>query len=1041
MSKKTLVLKPLVLATLIAISTSATAEITIPQNPTLSSTISDQFDQLNFNLDVNCDGSDQGCKKYTGTESDLFQQNILARPNDYFQNQSNAYYDNVLSPFYENTSGQNSSDKTLIVTSFNNVNNFVFAYSNHNGNSNVMPDVSASANRLLIDLGDSQWTSTVNYEGPADFNSSNVPSIAAVGNAQGGAIDNQLIIQNSAFTTQAGFIANAAFTHQQKNSVDGNIALIDTVKIEKGVANSINHIGASWIMYSDQNFENSNNVTWIESSDLEVDLIYSAKVNSGAWNTAKKNVTYINASNLTIDSSQSLRGIFSSSTNANAEQNWLEIQDTEITITGTQSTYIGSAYMAKKAINNTTIIRGDSNIQSSANLYVGGGFANARYGNAQSITAATENKVLIGGSQDNRVKLSANSLGIYGGMLMFSGDTSLIGQANKNTIAIENADIGKAGIYGGYYSGTAKTAEVTFNTVNIENSTFSSSTSIYGAFSANGNTNTSANNNTVTIGHNSSFEMLSIYGGRTQNGTAIGNTVMLSDTIVNGELTVYGGKITGTSGGTASGNHVIIGENVTGKDNGLLTANTIVGGTVSVNVDGNSYNQFVLDENRLTTSSTFQTKILGGFQHYEFIVNADTQPGNAIISVTGSMPVILQTTGDIQSTVAVGGTGLDLSVGTTYTLIDSNAGFSDLDGNTLTAADELNGLKQDLVIKSNSSLVRIESNELNKDSYDLTLDETGQNLNITITDKSSSADIVNPETDVLMQASIASLASLFAADDLLVDTALKSRNNSRLDGPFAAMRAGTWSHDATSRFETDVYSGLLGWALHASDVEFGPFIEMGRGNYKMDDGASGHHNYVGAGIYANWETPFYVRLTGYLKGGAMENNFETKLVGQSFDFDNTSAYWGAHIGANVDINVTEKLRARPFVSYFYDGRESETFTKHGGVVDGSKFDFDTINAHRVQVGSMFEYAYTDTSRPYFGITYEQVIKAEAEGAARDAQGKLSLNSSDVEGATGIISAGWSYLNSQKDFEFNFGVNGYAGARNGVSAQMGANWFF
>ena len=1028
MTTKSPALKPIVLATLIALSTAVKAEIQIPANPTHESTVSDQFAALNINRGVQCDPNDSGCKKYTGTESDLFQQNILARPDA----DSGNYYNNVLSPFYENTSGLNSTDKTLVVTSFNNVNNFVFAYSNHNGNSNTMPDVEASGNRLLIDLDDSSWTSAVVYEGPAGINTAYVPSIAAVGNAQGGATDNQLVIQNSAFTTKAGFIANAAFTDKQSNSVNGNIALIDTVKVQKGDANSINRIGASWVINSNQNFENSNNVTWIENSELEVDLIYATSVNSGASNTAKKNVTYINDSTLTIDSSQSLRGVFSSSTNANAEENWLELQNTDITITGTQSTYMGAAYMAKQAINNTTIIR-ESTIQSSGNLFIGGGFANAGFKNAQSITTASENKVLIGGSQDNLVKLSASSLGIYGGMLAFDGDTTLTGQANRNSVAIQNADIGKAGIYGGYYSGTATTAEVTFNTVNIENSSFSNSTSIYGAYSANGVTKTSADNNTVTIGHNSSFDALNIYGGRTQNGSAVGNTVTLSDSIVNGELNIYGGRVTGTSGGVASGNHVIIGENVTGKDNGLLVANTIVGGA--------SGNQLVIDENRLTTASAFQTTTLGGFQHYEFIVDDNTQPGNAIISVTGTLPVILQTSGNTQSTVAVGGTGLDLTVGTTYTLIDSNAGFSDLYGNTLTASDDLNGMKRDLTIEENSSLVRITTNEIRKDSYDLVLDETGKNLNMTITDRSSSTDIVNPETDVLLQASIASVASLFAADDLLVDTALKSRNNQRLSGPFVAARAGTYSHDASSRFDTDVYSGLLGFALHASDVEFGPFIEMGRSNYEMHQGASGHHNYAGVGVYANWQTPFYVRLTGYLKGGAIENNFSTTLVGQSVDFDKTSAYWGAHVGVNADFNVTEKLRARPFVSYFYDGRESESFTQHGNVVDGAKFDFDTINAHRVQVGSMFEYAHTETSRPYFGVTYEQVIKAEAEGTVRDSQGNLSLNSSDVEGATGIISAGWSYLNTAGDFEFNFGVNGYGGARNGVSAQMGANWKF
>ena len=541
-----------------------------------------------------------------------------------------------------------------------------------------------------------------------------------------------------------------------------------------------------------------------------------------------------------------------------------------------------------------------------------------------------------------------------------------------------------------------------------------------------------ANQNTIVISNSTIEGALTFYGGYTsKENSASGNRIYLSNvTISDGAVLVGGRAVTQGVNATASDNLIVM-DNLKGKDNSRVTFNRVLGGAIG--------SEGYINNNTLITSSGFNAETFGGFQHYQFIVDQNSFKDGAFISVTGNAGVVLQPTGANQSTIAIGGTNLDLSPGSSYTLISSAGGFKDTEGNALTASTDLNGMKQDMVIDSTASLVRIEHNEISKDDYDLAID--GNDLNMVVESSGTSADGVNPETDVLMQASIASLASLFAADDLLVDTALKSRNNSRLDGPFAAMRAGTWSHDATSRFETDVYSGLLGWALHASDVEFGPFIEMGRGNYKMDDGASGHHNYVGAGIYANWETPFYVRLTGYLKGGAMENNFETKLVGQSFDFDNTSAYWGAHIGANVDINVTEKLRARPFVSYFYDGRESETFTKHGGVVDGSKFDFDTINAHRVQVGSMFEYAYTDTSRPYFGITYEQVIKAEAEGAARDAQGKLSLNSSDVEGATGIISAGWSYLNSQKDFEFNFGVNGYGGTRNGVSAQMNAGWRF
>ena len=48
MTTKSLALKPIVLATLIALSTAVKAEIQIPTNPTHESTVSDQFAALNI---------------------------------------------------------------------------------------------------------------------------------------------------------------------------------------------------------------------------------------------------------------------------------------------------------------------------------------------------------------------------------------------------------------------------------------------------------------------------------------------------------------------------------------------------------------------------------------------------------------------------------------------------------------------------------------------------------------------------------------------------------------------------------------------------------------------------------------------------------------------------------------------------------------------------------------------------------------------------------------------------------------------------------
>ena len=204
----------------------------------------------------------------------------------------------------------------------------------------------------------------------------------------------------------------------------------------------------------------------------------------------------------------------------------------------------------------------------------------------------------------------------------------------------------------------------------------------------------------------------------------------------------------------------------------------------------------------------------------------------------------------------------------------------------------------------------------------------------------------------------------------------------------------------------------------------------------------GRHNYAGIGLYADYGTSVEgLKLTGYLKGGAFSNHLNTQLVGQKVKFDNTGAYWGVHLGTHYDFQLS-KLRSRTFVSYFYDGLQSSSYDVAGSeAIAGASFKFDSLTAHRVQIGSLFEYDHSATLRPYFGLTFEQVLSAEAKGTATDSKGSMTLRSSYLEGSTGIISAGWTYLNEAQTFEFEVGVNGYIGTRQGVSGQVQANWEF
>ena len=192
------------------------------------------------------------------------------------------------------------------------------------------------------------------------------------------------------------------------------------------------------------------------------------------------------------------------------------------------------------------------------------------------------------------------------------------------------------------------------------------------------------------------------------------------------------------------------------------------------------------------------------------------------------------------------------------------------------------------------------------------------------------------------------------------------------------------------------------------------------------------------GVYGNYATPIdWLHVTGYVKGGWLRSEFAVDLGGVDEDFDRTSNYWGAHLGVYGEFAVADKFKNRTFINYFYDGREGENYRSKGGV----EYHLDALNLHRAQVGSVFEYAYTSTLRPYVALTYEYAFKADAKGKFTDQDGSMALNAADLEGSTGIASMGWTYQNEAKSFEFDIGLNGYVGKRQGVSAQAQAAWKF
>ena len=734
---------------------------------------------------------------------------------------------------------------------------------------------------------------------------------------------------------------------------------------------------------------------------------------------------------------------------------------------------VASGWGASANVSNNTLNVNNINVPDSAPAevnFTGGRIHkphDKKVNNGQSGTITAKKGFLNNVANHNTVNfnsVTSNSgsklVRVTGGFILLSDviptEDTKTGEANFNTVTmsgshLENAEVLGADIQTDEYRTTSgwgqnlkASATANENSVKVTQSEFG--TAYIAGASTDAETATVNKNSVLLDGVTIQNGLTSfIVGGNANNGEASGNTVEIKNSKFANNVTIYGGK-----GVTTTNNHVIIGENVTSLNEGRLFLQTLYGGW-----DGQFSNIPVDTGNKLTLASTVHTRDLAGFQHYEFLVSKELLENNtAMLQVAGNMwsPVQFKLSGENHTTIAIAGTDVSFKIGDSYTLIQSANGFTDENGMKITADTELSGIKSDMTLTTYSSLVRTHTDTLLAEEYELVVSEDGESLSMNVVDEINNGPGVteiNPETDALMESSLSTMTTHFAADDLFVDAVLRSRDGKR-DGLFTAARGGKWSYDTRTRIENNIVSGLLGYGAKLSnDLTMGAFIEMGHGSYDTrthvagsTKAGGGSHNYGGLGLFGDYAMPSIegLHFTGYLKVGLLRNEFNSNIAGANVDYDRTGVYWGAHLGTHYDWDLTQSIRSRVFLSYFYDGQGDESFDIAGeGDVGGAHVSYDAIHAHRVQLGSMFEFAVSDTWRPYLGLTFEQILAAEAKGTATDAQGTMDLNSSDLEGSTGILSAGWTY--QAGNFSTELGLNGYAGTRNGVSGQIQANWKF
>ncbi|GKX56043.1 hypothetical protein SOASR030_21550 [Leminorella grimontii] len=551
-----------------------------------------------------------------------------------------------------------------------------------------------------------------------------------------------------------------------------------------------------------------------------------------------------------------------------------------------------------------------------------------------------------------------------------------------------------------------------------------------------------ADNNSIILANTDMHNNLSIRGGYvltekegsdTSDVTisASGNSILIKDSHLAGSI--YGGVLGSKDKprkGNAENNTITIGAGQSGDLNSLYGG---FGAESNSTYKGNTLNLY----------SNISTSELGGFQHYNFYYSDKSQFDTAMIEVSGDKSIPLYTKrepGD-NSTLTILTKGLDIKGGTKLQLIKSAAGFIDADTGYEITKEDLKNISSQAApdIANFKSLATVESYSPLQD-YSLEISDNA--LSAVVDGEASGATAQNSQTDIFSTASLAALTTMVASDELLVDTALTGAESGQAGGPFAAIRYGDYRYNTQHKLKTEQTSALFGYGFQAAAVDYGVFLETGYNSYSARTGSpygdvngSGNHSYGGTGIYLNYATPIKrLHTTAYLKGGVLYDDFNSRIAMADVNHSQTSTYWGTHVGIYWDVPVEENWNSRLFANYFYDGREKEQFN-----IADSQVTYSELNSHRVQAGILATYTGSSNFRPYIGVSWEEMMNAEARGSVRDEEYRWNLDKADMNGGSAVVNAGIGYTNPGKNLNLGLNVKGYSGMRNGAAVQVQIKW--
>jgi hypothetical protein len=621
----------------------------------------------------------------------------------------------------------------------------------------------------------------------------------------------------------------------------------------------------------------------------------------------------------------------------------------------------------------------------------------------------------------NWVKISTGSVGrnVVGGQISS-------GTAKSNEIYLSGGTV-EGFVAGGYSAGTEGVGATSDNEVSISKDAVILD-NVYGGFSHRAD----ANDNKVLIADLATAVAGSVYGGYasiepsdTYAASSNGNTVTIKNSHLNSD--VFGGY-SAASSGTAHRNTV----RLEGKLELERVDLELTGGFASsaVQWEGNS---LVMDNVSYATSTrSFGT--VTGFEYFDFILTSDQLVAADVsqgipAAVISSDEIFLGTDATAAKIKIDLGSGAALpSVGQKFLLFES---ASPVEGQVGSVSVGHHGMFTDIEYATDS------------DTYGITLEvksiTTREDAKALSELPLADVSFVNFGSDILASQAIpAAIASVSATVGATA---------------FATIGYGWHRSETGSHVDVKGMNVVMGIAV-GTETTIGPFmagafLEFGEGAFESYNEfanipsvhGEGDLSYIGGGVFARIDAGFPGTSRPYFEAsarfGKTDADFRTRdffvAQGREISYGFGAKYRGFHAGAGYIIdfagfNGTLDLS----VKYFYLRREGDEF-----MIEDERTSLSSVTSSRIRSGARLTVGLTPSIRTYFGLYFEH----EFDGDSQVFFSGTALPKATLRGSTGVGELGLLVSAPDSPLEVQLGIQGSAGRRDGISANLSLRYTF